>query len=160
MKLYELAEQFRQLQEMLEDENADIEMIQNTLEGVEYEFNEKLENIAKLIKTLEAEEKFLKEEEDRLAKRRKTLENKKEWLKKYVEEQLNKVGLEKVKTKLFTLSIQANNPSVEVIDESLIPENYFKVEKVLMKKEILEGLKQGQEIPGVQLKVTKSLRIR
>lgn len=101
MKLYELAVQFRELQDMLEDENVDVEVIQNTLEGIEFEFTEKVENIAKLIKGLEAEEKAIKEEEERLSKRRKALENKREWLKQYLMENMQKVVKRKSENKPF-----------------------------------------------------------
>ncbi|ADQ06485.1 Gp157 family protein [Caldicellulosiruptor hydrothermalis 108] len=160
MKLYELAEQFKQLQEMLEDEGVDIDAVKNTLELVEFDFTEKIESIAKLIRSLEYEIEVYKNEEQRIANKRKSKEKKRDWLKQYVQEQMEKVGLEKVKTPLFTVSIQTNPPSVEIVDETLIPETYFRIEKIPLKKEILEALKQGQEVPGVMIKTTKSIRIR
>lgn len=160
MKLYELAEQFRQLQEMLEDENADAEVIKNTLELVEFDLTEKAENIAKIIKTLDYEIKVLEEEEQRIVAKKKSKENKRNWLKQYLQEQLEKAGLENIRTKLFTIYIQNNPPAVEIINEEEIPLQYIKYKPEIDKKSILEILKKGTEIPGVKLKASKSLRIR
>ncbi|MFQ9546240.1 MAG: siphovirus Gp157 family protein, partial [Clostridium sp.] len=46
-------------------------------------------------------------------------------------------------------------------DEKLIPEEYW-IEQapVLDKKTLLAALKAGEEIPGVSIKQTESLRIR
>lgn len=159
MKLYELAEAYKNVLDLLENEEVDQEMLQQALENVEAEIEEKVENIVKIIKNLEGDVEIIKKEE-RLYNKRKTLENKIEWIKAYTFNTLNSLGLNKIKTKIFNIGIQNNVPSVEVLDESQIPEKYFRIEKVLLKKEILNDLKQGQEIPGVGIKVTQSLRIR
>lgn len=166
MKLYELAEAYRNLQELLEDDNTDITAIQDTLEAIEEEINAKCENIAKLIRTLEAQEKLLKEEEERLARRRKTLESKREWLKKYTMQQLEAAGIDKIRGALFTITLQMNPPAVEIVDEEifmracegtkyLIPQP-----PKINKKAILEDIKAGFEVPGVVLRQEKGLRIR
>lgn len=70
-------------------------------------------------------------------------------------------GKTKSKGQLFNLSIQKNPPSLNVEDEKLIPEEYW-IEQapVLDKKAMLVALKAGEEIPGVSIKQTESLRIR
>lgn len=165
MKLYELAQNYVELQKMLEEENnIDPEVIKTTLDAIEEEIASKCENIAKLIRTLEAEEKILKEEEERLFKKRRTIESRKEWLKKYVEEQLQKAGIQEVKGKIFTIALRPNPPSVEIVDEEafmsagakyLIPQP-----PKIDKRSLLEDLKNGIDVPGAVLKQTKGLRIR
>jgi antitoxin component of RelBE/YafQ-DinJ toxin-antitoxin module len=50
---------------------------------------------------------------------------------------------------------------VNVLDESLIPVDYFLTQDpVLSRKNLLEALKEGVNIPGVELKQSESLRIR
>ena len=70
-------------------------------------------------------------------------------------------GKNKFKGQLFSFSIQKNPPSLNVDDEKLIPEEYW-IEQapVLDKKTLLAALKSGEEIPGVSIKQTESLRIR
>ncbi len=145
---------------MLEDENADIELIQNTLEGVEYEFEVKAENIAKLIKSLEYEAEILKSEKQRLEAKMKNKEAKIDWLKQYLRGQMQKAGKERIKTPLFNISIQNNPPAVEVIDEEKIPVYYIRYKAEIDKKAILAALKEGKEVPGAILKQEKGLRIR
>ena len=54
---------------------------------------------------------------------------------------------------LNPIKVSESSGAVKVIDESLIPAIYWyqKTETVLRKKVILEDLKAGKEIPGVEL---------
>ena len=49
-RLYEIAEQYKALEVMLYDGEADEQLIFDTLEGIDMEFEEKADNYAKLIK--------------------------------------------------------------------------------------------------------------
>jgi len=69
-------------------------------------------------------------------------------------------GIDKVKGRLFTLAFQKNPPSVEVMDESLIPSDYIKTVTSVDKKLILEALKSGHSVSGCSLSQSESLRIR
>lgn len=159
MKLYDLAQNYAQLLEMAEEMESDA--LVDTLESLQDAIEEKAENIAKLVKNLESDAKIIKEEEQRLAERRHAIEAKIERLKTYLQEQLETAGIEKVKRPTITVAIQANPPSVDVIDEKAIPNDFLipqapKVDK----RSILERLKKGEAIPGVTLKQTKGVRIR
>lgn len=159
MKLYELTENYAKLLEMAEE--MDTDAIVDTLEALQEAIEDKAENIAKLVKNLEADVKIIKEEEQRLAERRRAIEAKIERLKAYLQEQLETAGIEKVKRPTITVAIQANPPSVDIIDETLIPADFFIHQPAkLDKKAILERLKNGEAIPGVTLKQTKGVRIR
>ncbi|WP_346868068.1 siphovirus Gp157 family protein [Clostridium sp. UBA1353] len=161
MKLYELTQNYLNLQELLEDPTVPVEVINEALNEVGEQLEDKAENIAKLIKTMEVEVTGYKEEESRLAARRKSLETSAKNLKAYLEESMRAVDKTKIKGKLFSFSIQKNPASVEVLDESVIPKELFNTPApVLDKKETLIRLKAGEEIPGVILKQTESLRIR
>jgi FtsZ-binding cell division protein ZapB len=161
MKLYEIAENYRNLQELLENEDVPQEMVTKALEEVGEQLEDKAENIAKLIKTLEVEVNGFKEEEKRLSDRRKSLESKAKGLKDYLDAEMKATGKLKFKGKLFSFNIQKNAPSVNVLDEKLIPNEYLiKQDPVIDKKGLLADLKSGNDIPGVELKQTKSLRIR
>lgn len=161
MKLYELTQNYLNLQELLEDPTVPIEVINAALSEVGEQLEDKAENIAKLIKTMEVEVTGYKEEEARLAARRKSLETSTKNLKAYLEEAMRAVNKHKIRGKLFSFSIQKNPASVEVLDESVIPKELFNTPApVLDKKETLIRLKAGEEVPGVVLKQSESLRIR
>lgn len=159
MKLYELAQNYAELLEIAEEIESDA--LVDTLEALQDAIEDKAENIAKLIKNLEADAKIIKEEEQRLAERRRAIEAKVDKLKTYLQEQLEIAGLQKVKRPTITVAIQANSPSVEVVDETAIPSDFLIPQPAKVdKKSILERLKKGESVPGVALKQTKGVRIR
>jgi replicative superfamily II helicase len=159
MKLYELAQNYAQLMEMAEEMESDA--LVDTLEALQDAIEDKVENIAKLIKNLEADAKIIKEEEQRLADRRRSIESKVARLKEYLQEQLEVAGLQKVKRATITVAIQNNPPSVEIADEKLIPSEFMIPQNPKIDKQaILERLKNGEMVPGCSLKQTKGVRIR
>jgi phage host-nuclease inhibitor protein Gam len=161
MKLYELTDNYRRILDML-DEGQD-EALQDTLDSIKDAIEQKAEGIAKIIRTMDAEAEAIKAEEQRLNQRRKAIESRRDGLKRYLEDQLNLTGIDKVKTATFTVALQNNPPSVNVLDDTAIPQT-FKVhipeQWNVDKKAIMQALKDGQEIPGVELFQGRSLRIR
>jgi predicted nuclease with TOPRIM domain len=157
LNLYELSSKYQQIQAMIED---GAEGLEDTLESLNDAIEDKALGYAKVIKNIEGQAKAIKDEESRLAERRKSLENNIKRLKVSLEESMVHVGMKRIKTELFSFNIQKNPPSVEVLNDSEIPKSYFTVPApVLDKKAILADLKNGAEVPGVQIKQGESLRI-
>ena len=71
----------------------------------------------------------MKNEEKRISENRKALENRLDRFKVYVKENMQRLEIQKLESELGTLSIAKNPASVEILDESLIPNDYKK-EKV------------------------------
>lgn len=160
-KLYELAQNYQNLMELLDNPEVPLDIIQKGLDEVGEELELKVENIAKVIKSIETDVSGFKEEEKRLVARRKSLEGKIGSLKSYIENSMQTAGKDKIKGKLFTLTIQKNAPSLDISDEKKIPKKYYvKQDPVLDKKSLLEALKEGLKVKGVAIKQTSSLRIR
>ena len=155
--LYELSENYLKVLEMAEDGEDNL---LDTLESIEYEIEDKAENIAKILKSLEGNQAALKVEEERLYAKRKSMENKSKELKAYLEEQMIKTGKTKFKTELFSFGIQKNAPSLDVTSEKNIPEEFYVIERKLQRTELLKAVKDGLEIDGVGIKQSESLRIR
>lgn len=161
IKLYELSNTINEVWNLLESEDVDLEVIESTLLSLEAAFEEKADGIASIMKSLDAEAEAIKAEEVRLAARRKAAENRKEWLKWYLEREMERSGLSKVKTPKFTVSLQLNPPSVEVLDPGVIPSNFWKVpEPQLDKKSIVQAFKEGQLIDGVRLVQKRGIRVK
>ena len=157
-KLYELTNDFQQVQSMIEEGHEGLE---DTLEAINLSIEDKLENIGKVIRNLEAEVNAYKEEEKRLADKRKSIENNIKNLKGYAEEALRVTGERKIKAGLFTFSIQKNPPSVVINDEKLIPKQFYvPVEPKLDKSTIKDLLKNGESVPGAELVQSEGVRIR
>lgn len=161
MKLYELTQNYLNLQDLLENPDIPQELIAKSLDEVGEQLEEKAENIAKLIKTMEIDITGFKEEEKRLSEQRKVLENRVKSLKEYLDSAMKATNKLKFKGKLFSFNIQKNSPSVDIVDESLIPKTFFKQqEPILDKTSLLSALKEGQTIEGAKIKQTESLRIK
>jgi DNA repair exonuclease SbcCD ATPase subunit len=158
MNLYELSSAYQQIQSMIEDGQ---DGLSDTLESLNDAIEDKAVGYAKVMKNLEAQAKAIKDEEDRLADRRRSLESNVKRLKESLEQAMIDVNMKKIKTELFSFNIQKNPPSVDVLNESAIPNNYFiPQDPKLDKKAILADLKNGVEIPGATMKQSEGLRIR
>lgn len=153
-KLYELTEMYQNIWDLIGDDEVDLDALEKALGQIEDNIEIKAESMAKLVKGIDGDVVALKEEENRLAKRRKALENKQANIKLYLENQLKIMGIDKVKTPLFTVALQNNPPSVNVLNEDLIPEQYKKSVTTVsvVKKDLLEDLKQGLIIEGAEIK--------
>lgn len=115
MKLYELTADVMLLQEMLENELDDEQMLIDTLEGVQYEYEYKLEQYAKVIRNLEADANAYKLEANRLNERRKVIENNIDRLKKHMFESMKATGISRVKGSVLNVSIQKNGGKLPVV---------------------------------------------
>lgn len=155
MKLYDIAEIYENL-ENIDDEVA----VATAMEAVDAALEEKLESTAKVIRNLEAEADGLEAEEKRFKARKTAVRNRIADIKGYVQENLEAMGKDKVTSGIFKWSIQANAPSVNILDEELIPDAYWKIERKLMKTEIKKAIEAGELTEGAELVRTKSLRLR
>ena len=95
---------------------------------------------------------------------RKDGESKLEKFKKYVKENMEKLGLEKIPTELGSLAIAKNPISVEIENEDEIPSEFklevvtTKIDKTAIKNHFKET---GEVIPGTRIVEDKtSLRIK
>lgn len=161
-KLYELTEMYQNIWDLVGDDEVDLDALEIALSNIEDNIEVKAESMAKMIKSIDGNVTALEEEEKRLAGRRKALENKQDGMKKYLENHLKFMGIDKIKTPIFTVALQNNPPSVNVLDEDKIPEQFKKTVTTVsvVKKDLLEALKSGQVIEGAEIKQEKSLRIR
>lgn len=155
MKLYDIAEIYENL-ENIDDEVA----VAAAMDAVDAALEEKLESTAKVIRNLEAEADGLEAEEKRLKARKTAVKNRIADIKGYVQGNLEAMGKDKVTSGIFKWSIQANAPSVNILDEDLIPDAYWKIERKPMKTEIKKAIETGELTEGVELVRTKSLRLR
>lgn len=156
MQLYELTEIYLNLKDM-DIEEGDLN---SALENIDDEIETKADNIAKVLRDFDGDIEALKSEEERLAKKRKAIENRQKQLKEYLQNAMLVLDKRKFKTDLFYFNIQRNAPSLKILDESKIPEDYYKIEKKLNKNDLKEAVKNGLFIDAAELVQTESLRIR
>ena len=162
IKLYDLAADFKKVSELIDNEEIDPEVLQDTLQSIEGAIEIKAVNIATLVQGLSADADIIKAEEKRLAARRKAIEGKQKWLKDYLQSQMEYAGID-IKTATHTIALQKNPPALFIEDDKAIPSQYmtliperWEVDNAKVK----EALKAGRKVPGAELRQGKSLRIR
>lgn len=162
MQLYKLTNQYQELYDLLSTaDETEADGLHEILAQNADAFEDEVENIAKIIATMKGESEAIKTEEERLRQRRQTLENRTDSLKRYLYDNMNVLGLDKVKGELFTVAIQKSPPSLDIPDESVIPAEYFiPVDPKLDRKRLLEDIKAGAVIEGAEIKQGTHLRIR
>ncbi|EAE1348405.1 siphovirus Gp157 family protein [Listeria monocytogenes] len=158
MKLYELTDNYLRLQELLEENKT--EAVMDTLDAITHGFHDKAENIAKIIKSLAADAEMAGTEAKRLLKRKQALENNVQKLKTYLQTEMERMEIRKINSTLFTIQIQKNPVSVEIVDDSLLQAFFLLQEPKIDKKRIAEILKSGEEVKGARLVESESIRIR
>jgi hypothetical protein len=159
MNLYELTDSYLKVLELIENGEEGLE---DTLESINDAIEVKADGYARIIRNLEANAVALKTEIDRLTNRRRSIENSIDRLKENLKNAMIATGKEKIKTDLFNVTVVNNPVAVNVIDEKLIPEEYFKVEIIrkLDKLSLRDAIKNGEEIQGAELMQGKGLRIK
>lgn len=157
--LYELSERYQNILEIAE--MLDEEQLQEALSGIEDDIENKADGYAKVIKELEAQAKAQKEEAKRLSDRARSLENSVKRMKESLQDQMLLMNKRKIKTQLFSFNVQKNAPSAHITDDELLPKRFYEEQAPkLNKKELLNAMKAGEEIPGAEIKQSESLRIR
>lgn len=169
MKLYEISADYQRFQEQIESGEIPEEAIADTLEAIEGEFDDKVDNIACIIKSLLAEAKEIKSERDALDGRMKQKQKTADRLTKSLKDEMLFSGRTKVETPRNVVKIRNNPPSVEIENEedfisfaqaneldNLLSYSQPKPNKTAIK----DVLKDGVELPGVRLVKGKRLDIK
>lgn len=135
------------------DEDVPDHVIEDTLEGLEFEFEEKGRNIAAFFQNLEADAKAMKTAEARIKERRQTLERKIERIKDYLRVNMARAGITAIECPYFCVKLGAALDVVEIEDADKIPEEFITVKTTSSpnKTTIKAAIKSGQDVPGAIL---------
>ena len=159
--LYELAAEYRADAEKLADMDLDEQTLADTLEGLGGELEVKAQNVIMFTRNLEATAAAIKEAEAQMAARRKALENRAAGLRRYVLENMQFAGIQKIECPFFKLSIRENPAAVDIYEPGLIPAQYMKQPEPPPpspdKTAIKAAITAGTEVPGAKL--TKGTRL-
>lgn len=158
--LFNLKDDYKQVYDLIA-EQGDEQVLNDTLASINDALEDKADGYVAVIKSLESDNTAIDEEIKRLQQRKTTNKNGVNRLKETLKETMESTGKTKFKTALNSYNIQNNPPSLNVLDEKLIPKDYWISQAPkLNKKDALAELKEGKEIPGVEVKQTRSLRVR
>lgn len=128
------------------------------LDALELAKEEKVINIAKVIKNYQAEAEALENEIKRLRAKKATAEGKVEYLKGYLANNLEP-GI-KISDGILTVSWKKSPPKVFVEDDAKVPDQFCTFTREVSKKELSEFLKSGGECDFAQLVQESTIQIR
>lgn len=150
MKLYELTGAIADLSSM----DMDDEAVKTSLELMQGDFNDKAINIIKMAENLSADTSAIDAEIERLKARKQVIVNRQKALREYLLHNMQASGISKIECPLFTASLRKGIESVEITDQSIIPNEFVSIEVVEKpdKAAIKKALQSGVEVPGATLK--------
>jgi hypothetical protein len=152
-------------EDVAEDEIADQdERILAELKQVAGDIRVKAHGLAVVYQALKVSAENLKAEQDAIYRLRKAREAHAERLRQYALGVMQEMGEERIEAGRYTLAVRLNNPHVEVLDESVIPEDFWRVPEPpppeVDKTAILRAAKDGVVVPGVAIVRTPRLDVR
>lgn len=162
--LFEIAQEYRQITDILHDAGCDEQTLLDTLEGERWPLEVKAQQYAFVIRNLQANAAAIKEAEAQMVARRKAVENRAQYLAERLKTCLEIAGIKKVECPHFAISIQNNPPSVDVFEPGLVPVEFMRQAEppppAPDKTAIKEAIKEGREVPGAVMVQGKKLVIK
>ena len=161
--LYEVTGNILALQELLESPLDDEEILKDTLEAVQGEYEQKIEGYCKVIRNIEVDIEAFKIEAKRLNEKAKMLEKNKDRLKKAMFDSMKATNTNKVKGQIFTVAIQKNGGKLPVIvdvETDYLPKELVKVVESPDLEAIAKLLEQGESPLAHWGERGESLRIK
>lgn len=155
MKLYELTEAMKDLEQLMES-GVPEDQLADTIEDISGDFKEKAESILFVIANKQAQAEAYKAEEKRLAEKRKLEEKQIERIKEYLLFNMQELDFPEVNNGILSAKLRKLAPSLSVDDEDSIPVSYKSIKTTVSvdKKELLKALKdlpEGESIEGATL---------
>lgn len=157
--LYQLKGNWKQVADMLYEEEVDEQCVLDTLESIEGEIEDKADSYAMIIRELLGNAEICKQEKMRLEVRQKAFENRAKFLKQNLYEVMKETGKTKFKTDLFSFGIQTNGGKQAMTVDGEVPEEYCKLVEDTDK--IRKTLEEGQTLEFAHLEPRgEGVRIR
>lgn len=156
--LYNLKEDYKRVLE-LQAEGVDEEVIKDTLESIDDAIEDKADSYSYVIREKKGQNDTIDEEIKRLQALKRSNKRLIELLQENLYEVMKETGKTKFKTALNIFWIQKSPPTIEVKSEDNIPEEFFKTERKLQRRDLIKYMKENS-IEGVELKQTEGVRIR
>lgn len=133
--------------------------IQERIDLLAENFEEKAIAYGFVIKQVEAEETIIDAEIKRLQELKKKSAKLSDYLKERISAAMIEFGFEKIESPTLKLSFRKSE-SVEVFDETLLAPLYFNYKPTIDKTAIKTAIKAGEEVSGARIVTNKNLQIK
>ena len=158
LTLFEIAQEFRHITDVLMDAGCDEQTLTDTLEGEAWPLEIKAQQYAFVVRNLEATAAAIKDAEAAMKKRRESLEKRAAYLAERLKTGMEIAGVIKLDCPHFAISIKKNPPSVDIWDEKQIPAKFMRTPEPLPppvavpdKKAIKAAIDAEENVPGAKL---------
>jgi len=161
--LFQITDDFRGLQNMLEEGDVTPAELADTLDAVETEFDLKAHQVAIVIANISAPLEAISQQISRLQAKEKTIKNKASSLKAYLRESMGALNKTKITGEVFNITLAKGRESVVVADVDDLPDDYVTVKTTTQadKTAIKKAIDSGIDVFGARLERGQpSLQIR
>lgn len=158
-KLYDIANDYAKLM----DSGMAPELIADTIDGMEGELTDKVEQLLAICKNEQGYSECLRNEAKSLLERASTIDNKILSIKAYIANSLETAKITSIRAGLHQVTVRAPSRIVDITDASLLPVQFVEYETVIKadKLAIKHQLEAGNDVPGAKISLgKKSLIIR
>lgn len=164
LTLFHIANEYRQITEVLQNTDIDEQTLADTLEGERWTLEVKAQNYGFVIRNLQSLAASIKEAEGEMAKRRKSAENRALALQERLKLGMEIAGVTKLECPYFAIAIKSNPPAVEIFDEKQIPVSFLRQVELPPpspdKTAIKAAIKSGIEVPGAKMITNTRIEIK
>ncbi|MGE5623001.1 MAG: siphovirus Gp157 family protein [Bacillota bacterium] len=161
---FELAAEYRQLAALLAERHDDEQVIADTLESISGPLDERLENLAKMVRNIESAASGVRQTMESLERRHAALQRASERARGLILDLMRMAGRDKTDTALFSIAVRKNPPQVVIDQEAALPPafltQYAPPPPTPDKKAIAAALKAGIPVPGAHTEQHVRLEIR
>lgn len=158
--LYNITEDQRLINAMLEETGGELTPeIEEAMLITEENFISKAEAYGATISEYDAQAEACAQEIKRLQAFKKTCENVSKRMKERISDAMMTFDKDKVTAGTFRFSFRKST-AVVVENEELIPEEYFRTERTICRKELMDALKAGEIIAGAMIETRQTLQMR
>lgn len=152
-KLYDIANDYAKLM----DSGLEPDMIADTIEGIDGELVDKVEQLLAICKNEQLYAETLRNESKSLQERASVVENKISSIKEYIARSLETAGKKSIRAGLHQVTVRVPSRQVDITDASILPIEFVEYETVVKpdKLAIKHQLDAGIAVPGAQIKLGK-----
>lgn len=164
LKLYEIANQYRELEALADSGEIPAEVIRDTLEALGGDLEAKATNVAKFVRNLEANADLIDQAAEAMRQRAARIRKRAESVKAYLLWNMQTTGITKIEAPEFVIALRDNPPSVRIMDGARIPAEYMVQPEPPPprpdRKAIAAALKAGKNVDGCYLEAGQRVEIR
>jgi Siphovirus Gp157 len=164
LKLYEITHQFQALEQLTDSDDLPAEVIADTLEALEGDFDAKAVQVAKFVLALEANAEAVRLAATQMMGRSNRIANRAASIKAYLQFHLQAVKRRRIESPELVIALRANPPAVVITDEHAVPAEFWvqpePPPKRIDKKAIKAAIDKGDRVEGAYVEAGERIEIK